>query len=687
MNRKLALLFFSYSVLTLQHHQVFGAPTNPRSLGHELQDSMAITPEQERAVLQRQRAAAPTARTVIAPGQEHIYGKWEGPYRWPVVAIHSSLLSNGKVLSYDSVGDGATESFTDHSFTRAALWDPISNSHTFGNIGLGYNLFCSGLAKLSNGQLFIAGGNKNQALQGINRLTNYDPFSTLPFVNQFSNVGSMMGERWYPSITPLANGEMLISGGGPWTPEIRQFDGSIRSLSITENFAADRVYHWLKAAPNGKVAYLGPNSQQRYLDLSNGGTWQKIGERDGKYRDYGSFAPYGINKVMVSGGGYPAESSTVSIDLNTLKATALSNMKFPRRQHNLTALPDGSVLATGGFKGGGSLFDFGNAVYAAEVWKPTSGLWARLASMKVHRAYHSIALLLPDARVLSAGGGLCNGCLENGYHQKNAEIFSPPYLFNKYDPGQLAPRPSISSAPADINVGTHFMVDTPNAANISKVSLIRLGSVTHGVNMEQNFIPLTFIKGVSSLDVTAPADNNIATPGYYMLFIVDTAGVPSIANIIKVNGGVAVTVKAAKTYQFISQANNLCLDVPGASRNDQVQLQQKSCNGATNQAFQILPVAGKTSVYTIINQNSNKCVDVAGNSQANGAAIQQYTCNGTTAQQFLLNFKSNGIYELVAKNGSNRCINSNSGSVTGAPMQLRDCNATNAQRFKLVRFS
>ncbi len=364
------------------------------------------------------------------------------------MAIHSTLLSNGKVMAYDSVGDAPTESFPDQSFTWATLWDPASNSHDFANIGLGYNFFCSGLAKLANGQLFIAGGNKDQSLAGVNKLTNYNPFAAVPFVSQFTNVGTMFDERWYPSVTPLANGEMLITAGGARIPEVRQFNGSTRRLlNINDSFASDRIYHWLKATPNGMVAYVGPNSQQRFLNTSNSGAWQTVGERDGKYRDYGSFVQYSVGKVLVSGGSYPAEASAISINLNTLAPTAATNnMKFSRRQHNLTVLPDGKVLATGGFQGSAFAFDFNNAVYAAETWDPATGFWTELADMKVHRGYHSTALLLPDARVLSVGGGICGGCLEGGYHQKNAEIFSPPYLFNKDGSGQLASRPTISSA-------------------------------------------------------------------------------------------------------------------------------------------------------------------------------------------------------------------------------------------------
>jgi hypothetical protein len=129
---------------------------------------------------------------------------------------------------------------------------------------------------------------------------------------------------------------------------------------------------------------------------------------------------------------------------------------------------------------------------------------------------------MPDARVLVMGGGRFNGINEIATNQLNAEFYSPPYLFK-------GARPTISSAPATLTYGQVFTVQTPDAARIASVSLIRYGAVTHSINMAQVYLPLTFSAGSGSLTVTAPASGNLAPPGYYMLFIVDSNGVPSIA--------------------------------------------------------------------------------------------------------------------------------------------------------------
>jgi hypothetical protein len=199
-------------------------------------------------------------------------------------------------------------------------------------------------------------------------------------------------------------------------------------------------------------------------------------------------------------------------------------MAFRRAFHTLTSLPDGTVLATGG----GTTVnreDQSTSVKQAELWNPSTETWTTLSSQTLGRLYHSVAVLLPDARVLVSGGGRF---LDTPYSAdlENGEIFSPPYLFK-------GARPTISSAPSVVTVGSVFTVQTPDAARIAKVSLVRMANVTHTFNMGQRFLPLSFTQGAGSLTVTAPATANLAPPGYYMLFIVDTNGVPSVASIVR----------------------------------------------------------------------------------------------------------------------------------------------------------
>ncbi len=245
-----------------------------------------------------------------------------------------------------------------------------------------------------------------------------------------------------------------------------------------------------------------------------------------------------MGKILVTGGDIPATADSAVVDINgpTPQVTATGSMANPRRQHNATVLADGTVLATGGLSGSEPLVDLNAPVYAAERWDPATGAWTTMAPESVTRQYHSSALLLPDGRVLSAGGGICLRCKDVGYLAKNAQVFSPPYLFKKDGSGQLAPRPAITAAPGALYRGANFAITTPNAASISKVALVRVAAATHSTNMEQRFIPLDFTKGSGSITATAPSTVNIAPPGYYMLFLIDSNGVPSVSRMVRFTG-------------------------------------------------------------------------------------------------------------------------------------------------------
>src|SRR5436189_4413779 len=160
-----------------------------------------------------------------------------------------------------------------------------------------------------------------------------------------------------------------------------------------------------------------------------------------------------------------------------------------------------------------------------------------MASMTLFRGYHSTALLLPDGRVLSAGGQPGPGA---SVGNASAEIYSPPYLFH-------GSRPTITSAPTSVGYGQQFFVGTPDAANISKVTLIALSSVTHGVNMGQRISRPLFSQATGGLNVTAPSNPNNTPPGYYMLFILNSNGVPSVAKIVQINSTIS-TPPPTPTY-------------------------------------------------------------------------------------------------------------------------------------------
>jgi galactose oxidase len=234
------------------------------------------------------------------------------------------------------------------------------------------------------------------------------------------------------------------------------------------------------------------------------------------------------------GGGTPTATAEV-IDVSTGSGAwrSVASMAVARRQSNATILADGKVLVTGGTNAPG--FDnppSSAAVLAAELWDPATEHWQTLARMTHYRLYHSTALLLPDGRVLSMGSGspAATG-LTDDY---TAEIFSPPYLFN--GDGTPATRPAISAAPTSVTYNQAFTVHTPAPASIRRVMWISLSSVTHSYNENQRAMRLNFSgSGTSAITVVAPARAALAPPGYYLMFILDNRGVPSVAKIVRID--------------------------------------------------------------------------------------------------------------------------------------------------------
>lgn len=432
-------------------------------------------------------------------------GQWSAVQGWPIVSVHTILLPTGKVMFYPYNDD-------------PRLWDPANNSVTT-LPKVGYNIFCTGHSFLSDGRVLITGGHVQNGW-GLNDASYYDPFA-----NAWTRLPDMNNGRWYPSGTALANGDQLVTSGSYDTnysnntlPQVWQVgSGSWRNLTSAQ--LGLPLYPRTFLAPNGRVFVA--TSTSRYLDTAGTGAWTTVGNTIFGGRDnYGSAAMYEPGKVLWAGGGDPPTATCEIIDLNagTPAWTATGSMPGARRQNNLTILPDGRVLCTGGSASAGFSTDDGGK--PAVVWNPATGTWTTWVTEQNYRGYHSCALLLPDGRVLSSGGD----------NYPNAQIFSPPYLFN-------GARPTISSGPSTGNYGQTIFVGTPQATGITKVTLTRISSVTHAQNWDQRFLNLGFSQAGGGLNVTLPSSANNCPPGHYLLWILNGSGVPSVGSWIRIVSG------------------------------------------------------------------------------------------------------------------------------------------------------
>ncbi|MCU1296839.1 MAG: Kelch domain protein [Acidobacteriaceae bacterium] len=456
------------------------------------------------------------ACSCVVQGQASVTGQFSAQQSWPYKGVHLHFLpKTGQVLFSASFSLGDIPQF----------WNPATAAITPATPA-SFNIFCGGHSFLPNGTILWAGGLGGCGSGcGVRNAAIFDPVA-----NAWTELSNMNAGRWYPTNVTLANGDVLvISGqidsttGNDPLPEIwQQATGAWRDLTTAEVVLP--VYPRMMLAPNGRVFLAGPYAQTKYLNTAGTGSWAFVAQTNfGSSRDYGPAVMYDVGKVLIAGGHNPPTKTAEVIDLNQSSPhwQYTGSMNYPRRQHNATILADGKVLVTGGSSGTG--FDNSSLpVLPAEIWDPAMGRWTVVASLTVYRGYHSTAVLLPDARVLSAGGEVS---------ATTAEVYSPPYLFQ-------GTRPTIAAAPSTVTYGQKFFIATPDAPAITQVSWIGLSSVTHSFNMQQRFMRLTFTPGTSAtgaagLNVTAPANANIAPPGYYMVFILNN-GRPSVAAIVHI---------------------------------------------------------------------------------------------------------------------------------------------------------
>jgi hypothetical protein len=482
----------------------------------------------------------------ITMAQADLQGQWSTlPYLMPINPVHVALLSNGKVLVVAGSGNcppslagcPSGPPYGPSNNSGALLWDP--NAGTITQFSVSWDMFCNGMVLLQDGRALIDSGT-----------IQYDPFHGQlnvavfdPATNLFSNVQNMAHGRWYPTVLTLGDGRVMAFSGlnetGATNTAVEFYTiGSGWSQQYPASWTPD-LYPRLHLLPNGKVFYSGAQTTSKLFDPSTT-TWNTNVATTiySGSRNYGTSVLLPLTlasnydpKVIIMGGHSPATNTSEIIDLGAPIPAWQSgpNMSQARIEMNAVILPDGRVLAVGGSVNDE---DTTTASLNADLLgpdpnNPGSYIFSSAGANSYARLYHSVALLLPDATVWLAGGNP-----QRGNYVQQMEIYQPPYLFDST--GALATRPSITSAPSSVSYENAFSVQTPDAASINRVVLVRNGTVTHAFGMDQREVELSFTSQSGSLTITAPPNGNIAPPGYYMLFLLNSSGVPSVATFLQI---------------------------------------------------------------------------------------------------------------------------------------------------------
>jgi Domain of unknown function (DUF1929) len=482
-----------------------------------------------------------------------------------VLAIHAALMPTNDILYFG----GDEHSQAQHNRNE------IDNTRLF-NVSSGAiitltspttDVFCSGHAFIADGRLLVAGG--TETWSGVagehghgqaGHFTGHRVCWVYDFRNRaWNRVADMRpqagfeatnegGGRWYPTLLTLTDGQVLAVSGHPSRTDRRHTNTSPERYSpgtnwwrvITTQEVDSPYYPRLHLLPSGNIFFASPVGGANRI--YNPATGEFVGPAialpgDGLYNGWGAtsvllpllpsdgYTPH----ILVCGASQPRRINLGEVSPSWQNAGTRTGAAAGRVRENLCAviLPTGEVFLSGGV----SVVNPENPVLEGEIYSPgidwTTGTytsterWTSTEPARVARNYHSVALLMPNGRVWTAGSSKNAASGDPAVvGEMRIEVYKPPY-------DAELDRPQITSSPSSIVYGQTFEVRTPQAANIRRVALIRAGSVTHAFDSDQRYVGLRFsYAGGDVLRVTAPPNGGIAPSGYYMLWVVDNAGRP-----------------------------------------------------------------------------------------------------------------------------------------------------------------
>lgn len=480
-------------------------------------------------------------------------GAWSNPFVIPVAGVTAVVLHTGKVLFWSY--EPTTFMNPKASNTGVAyLWDPVTRAGS--SIAPPENIWCSGQTILSDGRVFLAGGNLRypdpSAPAGqtgwAGALSSY---TFNPGNSRWTRQPDMANGRWYPTLTKIADARVVINSGYDETgsqainqavevfvpPSAAEGVGTMSAVAIHNSIG---TYPFQFLMPSGKVLQAGPGSSNTVLltPQTGPGTWSvsTVPHMRSQHYSFGN----GVSVtdasgaqvkqlVMIAGGNSSTAVGSNNEWLDGMNPAggwkAYPQWLQARHNANTVVLPDGSLFTVGG---NSALGTYESPLFHAELYnksaEDTTGQWIRVASNTIPAAYHSSAVLLPDATVLLSEDD--RSPAQASKH--TAQVYSPPYLFR-------GARPVIVSGPGAVAGGNAYSYLTDGGRKIIGVTMVAPGAVTHANDMHQRLVKLPYVQKGREIQITVPSSKSLLPPGYYMLFVINDKGIPSVAKFVRVS--------------------------------------------------------------------------------------------------------------------------------------------------------
>lgn len=495
-----------------------------------------------------------------------LYGRWGPRIPLSLIPVAAALLpKSGRVLLFAADrGDAFGGEGSNWHSTLTAIYDPAADTVTMTKTAdIEHGMFCPGISLDVEGRPIVSGGMSDK------RVSIYDEIS-----ETWSVMQNMTAGRGYHAHVTLSNGNIFTIGGS-WSGGIGGDDVPSKGGEVFDSihqiwkslpgcpvepmltndsrgaFCSDN-HAWLFAWKNSSVFQAGPSSAMNWYGTFDLGSHYFAGYRGSDLDSMnGNAVMYDAvqGKILTLGGStsYSDSYSTTAAHIITISdpyelviVEKIRSMHYPRAYANSVVLPNGEVFINGGVSYAKQWADV-NTSLIPEIWNPITQVFVKAAESPTPRNYHSTAILLPDATVLTGGGGLCwSNCGDSSINHLDVQVYYPPYLFDSRGEAHTGRPEIIEISNSTIHPGATLLITTN--LPIVNFALIRYGSVTHSINTDQRRIALEgdpvkvgyLKKNHWHSHVVVPNDPGIIPPGYWMLFAITEQGVPSHAATIHV---------------------------------------------------------------------------------------------------------------------------------------------------------